>query len=685
MEARESMAKAVLCMKKSKRIIHSIALTVVALAAISSCRKSVGVAVVSSPLPAEKAASAVITFLLGSVEVSRGGVNAPAQLGQELLVSDGISTGLDSLCEIRIGGLATVRLSENSIASLESLKIAGGKSSTQIGLAAGTLIQKVSKLSSSDAYVIRTPSAVCGVRGTTFAVSADAKTSTSLVAVEEGKVSVLPASASLDRLAERAGKNGAARSAYRSLLAVAPAVGPGQEYRSPEAGRADPVYEKLLEELEAIGYPDNRESDPLAGLIPAGEISSPEVQEARSVATIVAANLSLGAPRAPGLEGKALLSELKAVFKPERLPGGEEPTPEPTEEPLPSAPSAKPGPQLDPLINQYRPGEGSAIRGSLSSYNNDLVLAMDAAGTLRAFRAGETPAWTMATKLSSSQPINPVVYKAGIYLSDGKTLLGLEAATGIEFLRVGLEEPMPAGMSILQTASGILVPGAEASYLYDALSGALIRRDPVPSGLAVSPIMVSAPESGAARTNRLAVLFKNGTLEFRMLDTGRPSSSFPNTGIEYSRGRVMRELAGRLLVADSGGNMSLYDPSLPEAERLVWQYQFEPPSTDPAFWQTAIVYPTSKGIQVLEPSTADPLGIIKNASGPFLLSQGTLYAGTTDKKLVVASANPFKVLQTIPLPAELGANPLIVDGRLWLACRDGSSFWIEVKKLPAAK
>lgn len=128
---------------------------------------------------------ASIAFSIG--EVKKNG--QPVNIGDILNQNDIIETGTMSSCDIKIGD-SLIRIKENSKAILAQLLRKDGLENTTLGLDVGKMICKPKKLLKNESFLVKTPTAVAGVRGTNFSVEADAQ-KTTRIKVFDGKVAVV--------------------------------------------------------------------------------------------------------------------------------------------------------------------------------------------------------------------------------------------------------------------------------------------------------------------------------------------------------------------------------------------------------------------------------------------------------------------------------------------------------------
>jgi len=127
---------------------------------------------------------AMITFLVGDVKKN----NIEAQIGDIIKENDVIVTSEGAFCDIKIGE-SIVRIKAKSEVAISALLRTGDGESITLGLSSGSMLCKPKKLVKSEDFLIKTPTAVAGVRGTQFSVEIDKAVSTR-IKVFEGEVKV---------------------------------------------------------------------------------------------------------------------------------------------------------------------------------------------------------------------------------------------------------------------------------------------------------------------------------------------------------------------------------------------------------------------------------------------------------------------------------------------------------------
>ncbi|HMU85040.1 MAG TPA: FecR domain-containing protein [Leptospiraceae bacterium] len=147
--------------------------------------------------PSEAAkTSMLIVFVTGDAfVVSQNKPEVPATVGMIVRENDVIRTESGSVDLQTVHGNA-VRIREMTTLTVAAIH---SKGETKLGLKNGAVLAKVQKASKEESFIISTPTAVAGVRGTTFSVEIgpDARSS---VRVIDGKVGLAPRVAILESM-----------------------------------------------------------------------------------------------------------------------------------------------------------------------------------------------------------------------------------------------------------------------------------------------------------------------------------------------------------------------------------------------------------------------------------------------------------------------------------------------------
>jgi hypothetical protein len=134
-----------------------------------------------------------ISYLEGTVSMVRDGADVDnVAIGQDVQSFDLVKTGSDGKAELAITSTKlppmTIKMSADTQFSVE-VALADGKQESTIGIMGGQIALKVSKLLSNQSVKVRSDSAVMGVRGTDFTVTAP-ESGDVLVTCDEGTVVV---------------------------------------------------------------------------------------------------------------------------------------------------------------------------------------------------------------------------------------------------------------------------------------------------------------------------------------------------------------------------------------------------------------------------------------------------------------------------------------------------------------
>lgn len=166
-----------------KRIVVIVGIVIIAAAAlILVVSKSNNQITVS-----QDASTATITYLLGSAQIKRGAETIKAEFKSVLYDKDAIIAGKNSEVHILYKQMGVFKVKSGSELVLSEL---GPK--LELNLKKGKFLTALKKLGKDESFTVSTPTAVAGVRGTSFLVNADSvKTEiavlTGTVEVQSGK------------------------------------------------------------------------------------------------------------------------------------------------------------------------------------------------------------------------------------------------------------------------------------------------------------------------------------------------------------------------------------------------------------------------------------------------------------------------------------------------------------------
>lgn len=155
--------------------------------------KQIFLALLLAAAPAAAATLGCVYDLDGQVSLRRAGSQDWAQVakGVALQEGDALRTGAATWCELLFKDGSYIKLEADSETAVEQLKADAGERAFSFSFLKGKALWMAAKLKwkARSAFTVRTPSAVCAVRGTDFTVIVSTDGSTS-VGLFEGKVAV---------------------------------------------------------------------------------------------------------------------------------------------------------------------------------------------------------------------------------------------------------------------------------------------------------------------------------------------------------------------------------------------------------------------------------------------------------------------------------------------------------------
>lgn len=183
-------------MKASKLTIMGLALLFTGL---TVCKKPDAEVSEAPKKPADL--SAVVVFAVGDSKIQHADqTEEKAQLGALLKSGDNVVTGDNGKVDIQFADGSSIRISPKSAIDFAKLsQDNSGTTDTQIALVSGKVFAKVNKAKKEDNFTVVTPTAIAGVRGTSFIVEA-AEGKPAKVKVVEGAVAFAPRVPALEKL-----------------------------------------------------------------------------------------------------------------------------------------------------------------------------------------------------------------------------------------------------------------------------------------------------------------------------------------------------------------------------------------------------------------------------------------------------------------------------------------------------
>ncbi len=134
-------------------------------------------------------ASMLVLFSSGTVKVVRGAQNIGAKAGMLVQEKDLIETGKDGSIDLQTRTGNAIRVRGNTTVTVKELAGTDGKNN-EFAVRKGSLMAKVKRRGPGENFKITTPTAIAGVRGTSFSVSVSEDGTKPTVRVIDGKVAM---------------------------------------------------------------------------------------------------------------------------------------------------------------------------------------------------------------------------------------------------------------------------------------------------------------------------------------------------------------------------------------------------------------------------------------------------------------------------------------------------------------
>ena len=197
---------------------------------------------------------AFVTFTVGDSFYSRGAAWERLEVGSALSERDRIKTEKSSTVDVQIGQ-SVLRIKEKSEVILQTIfkDKTTGLESTSLELTVGMVMAKPKKLVRGESFMVKTPTAVAGVRGTMFTVESTPERNTR-VSVVDGKVSVAKRIVAIENIEESAVKESEAVKKIEEHIentAVTVTENKTCEVRGSAIEEANKKVEKIVEQVAA--------------------------------------------------------------------------------------------------------------------------------------------------------------------------------------------------------------------------------------------------------------------------------------------------------------------------------------------------------------------------------------------------------------------------------------------------
>lgn len=203
--------------------------------------------------PALAGETGCIYDMKGTVETKKAGAAEwlPAAKGRPLAEGESVRTGSDAWCEILFRDGTYVRMDPGAETAAEELKSSAQERTFSFSFLRGRALWMAGKVAAAmrSKFQVRTPSAVCAVRGTSFAVDVSSAGETTL-GLFEGKVALSAGSEEKDMLAGSEGRTAGGTLAVEGRLSR---LMKAEERRYAKVkGRVDSLRKRLAERGDFI-------------------------------------------------------------------------------------------------------------------------------------------------------------------------------------------------------------------------------------------------------------------------------------------------------------------------------------------------------------------------------------------------------------------------------------------------
>lgn len=119
-------------------------------------------------LAQDAAPAATLSYVLGKVELGRGGGFRDASVGQSLYAGDRIRTGTDGQAEISFGGASRLRLAERTDMVIPDRAENQGGLLQRVSVSLGSVWANIRRLASNESFEVEGGHSIGGVKGTRF-------------------------------------------------------------------------------------------------------------------------------------------------------------------------------------------------------------------------------------------------------------------------------------------------------------------------------------------------------------------------------------------------------------------------------------------------------------------------------------------------------------------------------------
>ncbi|TGM56947.1 lipoprotein LipL45 [Leptospira vanthielii] len=229
--------------------------------------------------------SAVVVFAVGDSKIQHADqTEEKAQLGALLKSGDNVVTGDNGKVDIQFADGSSIRISPKSAIDFAKLsQDNSGTTDTQIALVSGKVFAKVNKAKKEDNFTVVTPTAIAGVRGTSFIVEA-AEGKPAKVKVVEGAVAFAPRVPALEKLSSEEISGNADLKKLQESLAKAEVILEKDQASTQSAKSADLAKSADIQTLDLNKAFKTSEKEKL--VVESAKLTKNEEQEIKTIVTV---------------------------------------------------------------------------------------------------------------------------------------------------------------------------------------------------------------------------------------------------------------------------------------------------------------------------------------------------------------------------------------------------------------
>ncbi|MGO8693816.1 MAG: PQQ-binding-like beta-propeller repeat protein [Rectinemataceae bacterium] len=623
----------------------------------------------------------VVTFLDGKASVGTGTDWKPLTIGDDVPMTSSVKTDAASTCDIQFGRTGVARIGPNTVIQLKTVWLASGKSAVDLGLTAGTIACKVSKLAGEDRFQVLTSAAVCGVRGTRFVVIEETGMPMK-VAVQEGKVAVMPPSfdaAKLDAIATPATAS-MVDAAINSIMQAAPLVVANQELsvNTSDLAKEDSIVTSVQAQIESTIATAPTQSSPTSGTNGQQPVAPPQSGAAAAALPEQIANAlkdyAAAAPQsvqktiAISDESKKLLEGAANLEIKEGIPAPEQESPSSNSSAAPASNSQSAVTTPTAIQASLKVSESSLVSGLVAG--DGRVFAADSNGTVFAFAANGTTLWSAKTENTENENSRPVVGQGEVAFAGDKELCVLDSSNGKTRFSIPLDgassglfgrrPAIGAGKLFLATTNGIKV--------FDAVSG-------VEAGIVAVPDIEMTPLASGAT---LYAVSADGT--FYVIDGDRQATT----------GQIKTSASQPIATAPivSGGSAYFVNRKGMAVRidlatmAVVWEKRVDVAKSldvfqDPILGETGLYVFAKSTLYALSSKDGSSLFTpIRGVSSPPAIKDGALWFGTQDGHIVAVDPASGTIRATLKVSAKVVGAPVETGDLLVFPTESGEAIFV---------